>query len=246
MRRWQFKLGRLVAAGLLLFLAVIFHPAGWASSFSVNPVRVELSPGKLNSVIRISNASDESVMIQASVLSWATDGKKDLYAPVDDILLNPPVFSIPAHATQALRLGLRKPNGALDEQAYRLILAEVPKALPAGFYGLRTIVRISLPIFIKPAVATPQLSWEAKREADGTLIVTAVNHGSAHLQIRGLDLVSGQSPEHCKKVLNDYLLPGQKHEWKFDEPPLRGSLQINLTAKTDAEDFHAQLVVAEP
>jgi fimbrial chaperone protein len=246
MRKCQPKLGRLAAAGLLLVLFAIFHPVGWASSFTVNPVRVELSPGKLNSVIKISNVSDESVMIQASVLSWTTDGGKDLYAPVDDILLNPPAFSIPAHATQVLRLGLRKPNGAPDEQAYRLILAEVPKPLPPGFYGLRTIVRISLPIFIKPPTATPQLSWEAKRDAEGALIITAVNHGSAHLQIRGIDMVSGPSAEHCSRILNDYLLPGQKHEWKFDEPPLRGSLQIDLTAKTDAEDFHAQLVVAEP
>jgi fimbrial chaperone protein len=238
----QYKLGRLATAALL---TALLSPIGLASSFTINPVRVELTPGKLNSVVRISNADDEAVTIQASVLRWTTDGEKDLYSPVDDILLNPPIFSIPAHSTQVLRLGLRAANGAPDEQAYRLILAEVPKPPKPGFYGFRTVVRLSLPIFIKPPAATYQLSWEAKRNAEGALIITAVNHGSAHIQIRRINLVSGRSAEQLSKSLNDYLLPGQKHEWKFDEPQIRGIFQIDLTAITDAEDSHAQLALAD-
>jgi fimbrial chaperone protein len=242
MRMRQSKFGKLAAAGLL---AIIVPGIGWTSSFSVMPVRVELSPGKLNSVLRVSNASDESLMMQVSVLRWTTDGEKDLYAPVDDVLLNPPVFNVPAHGTQILRLGLRKSKAAEDELAYRLIVAEVPKPLPPGFLGLRTVVRVSIPIFIKtPGATTAQLSWEATTDADGALIITAVNHGHAHIQIRAMDVVSGQSAERYSKNLNDYLLPGQKHEWKFDEPQLRGSLQIDLTAKTDTEDVHANLAVA--
>jgi fimbrial chaperone protein len=239
--RTQSQLGKLAAAGLLVAL---LHAAGWASSFSVTPVRVELWPGKLNSVIKVNNAGDESLKMQVSVLRWTTDGEKDLYSPVDDILLNPPVFSVPAHSTQVLRLGLRKPNEAQGEQAYRLIVAEIPAPLPAGFQGLRTIVRVSIPIFIKHPAGTAQLLWEATRDAQNALIITAVNHGNAHIQIRGMDLASGQAAQPPGRTLNDYLLPGQKHEWKFDEPQLRDSLQIDLTAKTDAEDVHAHLAVA--
>jgi fimbrial chaperone protein len=241
MRTWQSKFGKLAAAVLLV---AILHAIGWASSFSVSPVRVELSSGKLTSVIKVNNSSDESLMMQVSVLRWTTDGEKDIYSPVDDILLNPPVFSVPAHGTQVLRLGLRKFKGAPDEQAYRLIVAEVPGPLPVGFVGLRTIVRVSIPIFITRPAVTAQLSWEAKRDTAGTLVITAVNQGHAHIQIRSMDLLSDQSAERPSKNLNDYLLPGQKHEWKFDEPQLRGSLQFDLTAKTDTEDVHAHLAVA--
>jgi fimbrial chaperone protein len=241
MRMWQSQLGKLAAAGLLVAL---LHAIGWASSFSVSPVRVELWPSKLNSVIKVNNAGDDSLMMQVSVLRWTTDGEKDLYSPVDDILLNPPVFSVPAHSTQVLRLGLRKANGAQDEQAYRLIVAEVPAPLPVGFQGLRTIVRVSIPIFIKRPDGAAQLSWEATRDAQGVLIITAVNQGHAHIQIRSMDVVSEQASGPPRRTLNDYLLPGQKHEWKFDEPQLRDSLQIDLTAKTDAEDVHAHLAVA--
>jgi len=226
-------------------LTALATSSGSASSFSVVPVRVELSPEKLNSVVQVNNAGDDSLIMQVSVLSWTTDGDKDLYSPVDDILLNPPIFSVPAHSKQVLRLGLRKSSGTPDEQAYRLIIAEVPKPLPAGFMGLRTIVRISIPIFVKRPASTAQLSWEAKRDAEGALVITAVNHGHAHIQIQGMDLVTDQSKEKHNRTLNDYLLPGQKHEWKFDEPQLRGNLQIDLTAKTDAEEFHAHLAVAD-
>ena len=238
----HYKLVRLAIAGLL---GAILSPVGFASSFTIKPVRVELTAAKLNSVVQINNAGDDAVTIQASVLSWTTDGEKDLYSPVDDILLNPPVFTIPAHATQMLRLGLRKFSGAPGEQAYRLILAEVPKPLDPGFVGLRTVLRISIPIFIKPPTATYQLFWESKRNAEGTLVITAVNRGRAHVQIRRIDVASSQSEEVVSKILSDYLLPQQKREWTFDEPQLRGLFQIDLTAKTDAEDSDAKLAVAE-
>jgi fimbrial chaperone protein len=253
MRTRQLKFGKLAATGLL---AALLQATGWASSFSVNPVRVELSPGNLTSVIKVNNSGDESLMMQVSVLRWTTDGEKDMYAPVDDILLNPPVFNVPAHGMQVLRLGLRKFNGTPDEQAYRLIVAEVPKPLPEGFVGLRTIVRVSIPIFIKRPAAAAQLLWEAKSDAEGALIITAVNHGHAHIQIRGMNVLgdhsNDRSSDHSNdqaaagpsKVLSDYLLPGQKREWKFDEPQLRGTEEIEVTAKTDAEDVHEHLAVA--
>jgi P pilus assembly chaperone PapD len=73
MRTWQSKFGKLAAAGVL---AAILHAIGWASSFSVNPVRVELSTGKLTSVVKVNNSGDESLMMQVSVLRWTTDGAR--------------------------------------------------------------------------------------------------------------------------------------------------------------------------
>ena len=68
-----YKLVRIAIAGLL---GAILSMVGFASSFNVKPVRVELNAAKLNSVVQINNAGDEAVTIQASVLSWTTEEKR--------------------------------------------------------------------------------------------------------------------------------------------------------------------------
>jgi fimbrial chaperone protein len=239
----QHIIRRFATAGLLLASSSYSS----SSNFNVKPVRIEFSKAKMNSSVQVMNMEDATLTVQALALSWTTDGEKDIYTSVDDILLNPPVFEIPAHGTQYMRLGLRKLDGATVERAYRLILAEVPKPPEPGFTGLRTVVRISIPVFIKPDVAcSAQLLWEARRNAEGVLILTAINRGTAHIQITHLTAVGDQHGEPVGEFLNDYLLPGQRHEWTINDPRLRGVLEVDLTAKTDGEDSHAHLLVAEP
>ncbi|HEX4427303.1 MAG TPA: fimbria/pilus periplasmic chaperone [Terriglobales bacterium] len=231
---------RLVAA-MILSLAMI-RP-GLASNFNVKPVRVEFSKAKMNSVIQIANLEDVTLTVQASTLSWTSDGDKSVYTAVDDVLLNPPVFQIPANGMQYMRLGLRKVPDDAAEHAYRLILAEVPKPMAPGFTGLRTVVRISLPIFVTPPTCIAKLSWEARRGEDGVLTLTAINQGTAHIQIKNLELSADQQGKPVSQSFNEYLLPGQKHDWKIEDPTLRGAHEIQLTAKTDAEESHAHVVV---
>jgi fimbrial chaperone protein len=226
-------------------LAATMTSPSLASNFNVKPVRIEFTKAKMNSVIQIANLEDTTLMVQASTLSWTNEDGKSVYTAVDDVLLNPPVFQIPAHGTQYMRLGLRKVPDETVEHAYRLILAEVPKPMAEGFTGLRTVVRVSLPIFVTPVACIAKLSWEAKRGADGVLTLTASNQGTAHIQIKHLELVADQHGKPVAESLNEYLLPGQKHDWKIEDPDLRGAHELQLTAKTDAEESHAHVVVAE-
>ena len=71
--------------------------------------------------------------------------------PTDDIILNPPVFTVAPGKTRFMRLGLRTANHGTAELTYRLILQEVPKAEgPSDGAAVRTILRISIPIFAVP------------------------------------------------------------------------------------------------
>jgi fimbrial chaperone protein len=233
---------RLVATAL--FIGCSVH--GSASNFNVKPLRIGFSKAKMNSVVQIANLDDTTLTVQASVVRWSSDGEKSIYTPVDDILLNPPVFEIPAHSTQYMRLGMRKIQGGIVEQAYRLVLAEVPKPPEPGFMGLRTVVRISIPVFIPSETPSSALiSWEAKRAA-GVLKLSVVNSGTAHVQIKHLEVHGDQHQEPVSESLSEYLLPGQKHEWTIDDPRLRDAREIDLTAKTDDEDSHVHLVVEAP
>ncbi|HMH11596.1 MAG TPA: fimbria/pilus periplasmic chaperone [Edaphobacter sp.] len=231
---------------VLISSAVLFLNAGnaRAGSFSVNPVRVEIFEGHTSAVVQIQNLAEEPVTVQAHIVAWSQKDGEEIYADTDEILLNPPIFTIQPKQSQFVRLGLRQPKLISDgELAYRLILEEVPKPPKPGFTGLQTVLRISLPIFAKPRqqIASPLL-WRAEVSTDGALRVTAVNQGKAHIQVQHLAIATLETPSGTASVQRaDYVLAGQSRTWIFSNSRVEIAHNFSLTATTDAGEVHETL-----
>ena len=215
-----------------------------AGSFSVSPVRIDLSARHPNVVLQIANHSSEATTIQVHVMSWSFAGEKDLYTRSDQVLLNPPIFTVGPNQKQSMRLGLRVPSLNPTEVAYRVILEEVPNRPPPGFSGLRTLLRISIPVFVPPlGPVTSKLVWQARRTAEGGLEIIAVNQGNTHVLIRGLHLSPGEAaPPSFNQSQPEYLLPGQTRTWSTHVPDLHDTPRIWVAGKTDAGEINEVLV----
>src|SRR5882724_7309698 len=125
--------------GLMLLVGGLYVHAG---SYTVKPVRIELSARQLRTTIQIQNSGEEPAMIQAHVVAWNANGAEEVLSGNDEILLNPSIFTVAAGRQQFLRLGLRHPQPDTKEVTYRLILEEVPRAPKPGFRGINTLLRI--------------------------------------------------------------------------------------------------------
>ena len=228
-----------VVGGLISLLA---STCLYASSFSVTPTRISLSGKHKAVVVRLLNTGDDPITVQARVVSWKFSGSKDVYQDSDDVLLNPPIFTLAPDKPQLMRLGLRRPQSEANEIAYRLIMEEVPPPPKPGI-SLRTILRISVPIFVEQqGAAHKQMDWKAEVIPTGVKI-TATNNGNVHVQVKNLSLLpEGSSAALATKTVLDYLLPGQRHEWIFEEPQIRETQKLSLTAVTDEGNFSAPLV----
>src|SRR5579863_9334590 len=168
--------------GLLLLVGGLSIEAG---SYMVKPVRIELSARQLRSTMQNQNVGDDPITVQAHIVAWNAKGAEEVLSDNDDILLNPPIFTVSAGHTQYLRLGLRHSPQGTAEGTYRLILEQVPGPRKPGFMGISTLLKISVPIFVKPRMpAPPQLAWTLERTSDQEMRLVVENHGSAHVQIR--------------------------------------------------------------
>ena len=212
----------------------------WCGTFTVTPIRVQVSASRPNAILQIANREDEPVTLQAHVVAWSFDGQKDVLVDNDEVMLNPPIAVVGPHQTQAIRLGLRKLNGSAQERSYRLILEEVPRPPKPGFVGIRTIVKISIPIFASPKNAVaPKLSWQALKMGDSRVKLIATNQGSAHIQIKSMDVTGADSAEpYLKGVSPTYLLPNQQREWVIDDERARVANRVKVAAVTDAGALH--------
>jgi fimbrial chaperone protein len=177
----------------------------WCGTFTVNPVRIQVSTARPNAILQITNRDDQPVTLQAHVLRWDLDGQKDVYADSDDVMLNPPIATVGPHQTQFIRLGLRHPLEGTEERTYRLIVEEVPPPPKPDFRGVQTILRISIPIFVVPkTAAVPQVNWQAVRTSDSRLRLIATNQGGAHVQVKALEVSSADSSDnYLKGVIDD-------------------------------------------
>ena len=209
----------------------------------MSPTRIPLSSKHQAVTVRLLNNGDGPVTVQARVVTWTLNENKDVYQDSDDVLLNPPIFTLEPGKPQLMRLGLRRPRAEKNEIAYRLLVEEVPPPPKPGI-SLRTILRISIPIFVEPQGAVrKEMDWRAEVTPAG-MKIAVTNNGNVHVQIKHLDVLPEGSPAAASKTVLDYLLPGQTREWLFGEQQICGAQKLSLNAVTDEGNFGASLVPA--
>ncbi len=221
-----------------------------AGTFSISPLRVELSSGSQTGALTIRNQDAAPVVVQAEAVLWQQSDGLDQLTPTRDVLVSPAVFTVPGNGSQLVRVALRVPADAQRELSYRVILTEVPQQASAGFTGLNVALRLSLPVFVAPvATAQPQLQWSATRNADGTIALTARNGGNAHDRILSFSAApSTGSATAASQDVAAYLLPGQARTWTLDnkQNQIVSSTDWNrlrVKGTTEAGDFEVETVL---
>ncbi len=240
LNRWR----QLLLAGLCAGL--VNHAL--AASFNVNPIGFELSSERSSGVLKIRNTGDEPVRIQVNAVDWSTDGRQEVLADTDALLLNPPIFAIAPGQTQFLRFGLRHPMDSTTERSYRLLIDEVPPSGPQA-PGLTTLLRVSIPVFIVPRKKQEKISWQIKREAKG-LVLVAANDGNVHTKIVRILLSNGSSSGGSSNDNKDsqqintpaYVLPGQHKEWPLANGKIRAGA-VRLQILTDKGEIEEHLML---
>jgi fimbrial chaperone protein len=199
-----------------------------AGTFSISPVRVELSAQQRTEALTVRNESaDREVVIQAQALEWSQREGQDLLTETRDVIVTPPVFTLAANAQQIVRVAVRRAADPKRELTYRLILQEVPPEAPKNFTGLQVALRLSLPIFVAPqGKAAPMLAWGATWQPDGSLQVSATNQGDVHAQVIDFTVQPKGSAPVMKNSVVKYVLPGATTTWLLQPPA--DTLQANI------------------
>lgn len=240
------------AAGYLC-LAALFSMAAHrveASVFFVSPIRVELSAARPTMALTVQNDSDESLVIQTQPVSWSQSNGDEVHERTADLIVTPALFTIAPRSSQVVRVGLRRPVDSSSEISYRLSLQEIAGQNQNTAASLRMLLRIVLPVFVKPPGATAaKLSWEAQLSADNLLTVRTQNEGNAHIQIYGYKLLYADSKQpFAAQSTPAYVLPGQGRQWQFKpEVQLPDSTgRLHLVASTDAGEIDAEIALDMP
>jgi fimbrial chaperone protein len=228
---------------IFTLLFACLSPLGAQSGqFSVNPVRVELTPDSPIAVLKITNQGQEQLTLQSRTLAWDQNSAGDAFSPSRDVLATPPLFSLAPGAEQIVRVGMRRAFDTQKELTYRLFFEEVLPPPTPEFRGVRMALNVSLPVFAGQLDKfRSNVSWRLVRTPEG-LILHAKNDGTTHMQARALKLVavSGGAPVDVV-VGNFYILPMKERTWPVKEMPSPYAMTYRLQAVTDAGKVDIEL-----
>lgn len=221
-------------------LALVFpFSSTLAGSFTVSPVRIELSPQRPLGSLTITNDGAEPVTIDAKAMLWTQQDGEDRHEDTRELIVTPPVFTLEPRGAQIVRIGLRRGPDKERELTYRIFLTEnAPPPTPTST-GVAMTLRLSVPIFIRPLAAPrAQLEWTAQAVSAGEFRLQAVNTGNLHVQVADMKLSSQGQP--VARVSNPaYVLPGQTRVWtvKLDRPLPSDASSLQLEGFSDAGDL---------
>jgi fimbrial chaperone protein len=193
--------------------ALLAASSAGAGSFSVAPVRLDVKMPRRAVSLEIQNTGELPAQIQVERYLWVADkGGDDTLEPTEDIVATPPIVTLAPGQKQIIRVLVSGNQDPSREATSRVILQETALNDPPP-NAVRALLRISMPLFITPNGAKPNVVWTAER-ADNKWWLVMENTGNAHAQILSARLESGQEIK-----ATGYLLPSEKRRVPIEAAP---------------------------
>lgn len=230
-------LGALALASLLA-CACAGAPAQ-AASLQASPVLVEMTDKAPTAVITVRNTGDKPINVQTRVMRWTQEGGRESLEEADDVVASPPMTTLRPGNNYAVRV-VRTARGALsDEQAYRVLVDQLPDADSQRSGTVALVMRHSIPVFIGTGEAgQPKVSWTLGSR-NGKLTLRATNSGSRRLRLAqvSVKLADGRKISFGNGLMG-YVLAGSTMEWSSSAAATQGAGTV--TATTDLGPLTAQ------
>ncbi len=218
---------RRVARPALFASLLLSSAVAMASGLQVSPISLSLQARENASGLTLSNTGDNVVHAQVRVYQWSQDDTGDQLSASRGLLASPPMIELNPGEKQLIRIIRAKapPQGAgAVEDAYRILVNELPIKSAIQKSGLQFALSYSLPVFVQPlnvAKTSPKLQWSTHLQADGKQVKLRVsNSGNGHAQLAALSFIdaAGTSVDINQGLLG-YVLPDATMHWTLKIPP---------------------------
>lgn len=230
----------LLAAALTALMASAWDlgPAV-ASTLRVSPVGLDLPVGQNAATLSLFNDDASPLNVQVRVFRWKQVDGKDVLEPATGVVASPPIAKVTpgaARTIRVVRLDAKLPD---RQEAYRLIVDELPPPLSEGGRQVTLLMRHSIPLFFAASNDKAKVEWRMGGPQDGQTL-TATNSGGRHLRVSNLRVVDAAGDVLAeRKGLVGYALPGSSMTWPAGAfAPAPG---LRLIADTDAGPIDAPL-----
>lgn len=228
-----------------MMLAVCSGAAHAATPLMIWPVDPVITEEQQAVAVWLENRGTASASLQVRVLDWSQTEGEEFFSSQKDVVASPPISVVPPGKRQMVRLiATRRPPIGLED-AYRVVIDELPApdhATQKGTgsdtgMGIRLNVRYAIPLFVygdgaqpfrptKPLLAggkgrplPPSLTWHTTKQGSRHQLVVR-NQGAGHARLTSVQWNAGnRGAVPINEGLMGYVLPGSQMQWELEAPP---------------------------
>ncbi|MFZ3619538.1 molecular chaperone [Leclercia barmai] len=231
---------------LLMALGATLNTAHGAATILLWPIDPWLSADTKATELWVQNQGNSATTMQVRIVRWRQENGLERYTAQQEVVASPPIVTIAKGSKQLIRLIKQSNVPAGVEQAYRIIVDEIPQPQDnqTPQMGLKLQMRYSIPLFVygqgiatikdgahHALVETRDLNWRVVRD-DGKPALQVRNQGNVHVRLSQVTLQQGSQKRTLADGLLGYVLPGSTRSWPLpsgiDQP---GQMRAQINAR---------------
>lgn len=172
---------------IIFTLVTIASMPAMSAGLQVTPIMLDINQSQPSDGIWLTNTSNTELQAQVRVFAWNQNNQKDVLESTPHFVASPPLIKVAAGQKQFVRLVRVGNLDNLQEQAYRIVVDELPLANELDS-GLTFVLRYSIPVFIqgKEDKREPNLNWQVTKNAKKEAVLVVTNSGNTRAQLSRL------------------------------------------------------------
>jgi fimbrial chaperone protein len=240
-----FALARACASILLIASPLLAAPQARASAaMQISPILIDLQAPAASGTLNVANQAPQPASVQVRVFRWTQAEGAETLTPTQDVVASPPFATIPSGSTLAIRVIRASTAPVVGEEAYRVVIDQLPESNRNGQVVVNMLLRQVLPAFFGAPDKTPSdVNWSLRRMPKGLALV-ARNAGDRRMRI-GNDVLTfpGRRPIRLGGGLLGYVLGRSEMSWTIPHGESLGTT-ATLRAESDTGAVVAKALVS--
>jgi len=213
-----------------------------AASLQVEPVLVDVRSPSAAATLTLRNGGPAPINAQIRVFRWSQTEGIERLEPTTDVVASPPDADLTPKADYVVRIVRVSKQPVTSEEAYRLLVDELPSPVQWQGRTVNLLVRSSIPVFFgPPQVGGPSVAWTVSVQGE-KLIVGAQNTGNRRLRISSLRVhnSNGETVTFGNGLVG-YVLGRSAMNWTapLSVRGFAGAGTISISAESDLEPIQA-------
>ncbi|MEZ5839386.1 MAG: molecular chaperone [Hyphomicrobiales bacterium] len=218
-------------------MAATSQPAA-AASLQVAPVIVDIPAPGATGTITLRNEGLRPIDAQVRVFRWTQENGVEKLEPTRDVVASPPIVKLNSRSDYTVRVVRLSKKPASGEEAYRLVVDELPDPGRAKNGAVVVVLRHSIPVFFAPADGDrPKIAWSTEVRG-GQLLVSAKNAGGRRMRFANMNVSDGRHQVNFGNGLVGYSLAGSTMTWSRPAPKGFGG-SVRVAADSDSGPIEA-------
>lgn len=237
---------RIRPAAFAAALCLASPAARAAAHLEVSPVLLDVLAPSATGAVTLKNDDSRPTTLQVRLFKWRQSNGQESYEPTQDVVASPPIATIAPGATLTVRVIRAAEAPVQGEEAYRLVLDQLPEADRSGRAKVAMLLRQVLPVFFAhPDRSGPQVAWSVTRGPKGYEL-RAHNDGDQRLRVARVTLTgAGGAPVKLGGGLLGYVLGHADMSWTLGKSgAFRPGAAVTLRGESDHGDLRATAPVS--